>query len=132
MGSLNKRLIKEYNKDEMHNLIMKEIDNYNHEVRVQLRGIQKGQYFEIERNDENNKVKDHEIVNNSSLAALSDVTNNQGIKKDDVEDNNKTQNGKLTFIDVKNLKIPVQEGKLWIKKSVQVLNVCFKNIDFCK
>lgn len=27
LGSMNKRLIKEYNKDEMSNLILKEIDN---------------------------------------------------------------------------------------------------------
>jgi len=42
MGSMNKKLIKEYNKDEMNDLIVKEVNNFNHEVNVVLKGKDKG------------------------------------------------------------------------------------------
>ena len=41
MGSMNKKQIKEYNKDEMNDLIVKEIENYNHEVNVVIKGKDK-------------------------------------------------------------------------------------------
>lgn len=70
---------------------------------------------------------DHDNLNK----VLNDVTNykeNIGNDKDKI---NQTNN-ELKLIDVNKLKIPVQEGKLWLKKNIQVLNVCFQDQKFSK
>jgi len=57
---------------------------------------------------------------------LNDLTNTGGVSID--------LRGKkdLKLMDLNSLKIPLQDGKLWLKKNVKVMEVCFKNPDFCK
>jgi len=57
---------------------------------------------------------------------LNDVTN--------INDSTIDLRGKkeLKLVDLNTLKIPLQDGKLWMKKNVKVMDVCFKNTDFCK
>lgn len=80
----------------------------------------------------NKDIKDDESTTNSELKDITNIQAANNLDTNHLNSDNTKLNKNLEIVDVKLLKIPMQEGKLWIKKNEVVLNVCFKNKDFCK
>lgn len=79
-----------------------------------------------------NNMKDDEYTTNSELKDITNIQAANNLDTNNLNSDKTNLNKNLEIVDIKLLKIPMQEGKLWIKKNEVVLNVCFKNKDFCK